>query len=95
MGITTLGTTLVGQIKLSGSGRIIGYFTAIYSTGQMIGPTIAGILSSFTHNYHVSLAGAAAVVLIGACLLLSGIKFEKEPEIKNHDENGLFKEACK
>jgi predicted MFS family arabinose efflux permease len=79
MGITTIATTLARQMSPSNSSRIIGYLTAVYAVGQMIGPTIAGILSSFTHNYNSALLGAACVVLVGACLLLKGIQFEKNP----------------
>lgn len=95
MGITTLGTTLVNEISPSGKSSFIGYFTAIYATGQMIGPTIAGFLSSSTQNYYLSLKVASGIVLIGACLLFSGIKFEKRSEIKNYEENKLFKEIYK
>ncbi len=83
MGITTLATTLARQINPSNSSRIIGYLTAIYAVGQMIGPTIAGVLSSFTHNFNIALTGAASVVLIGSGLLLSGIRYEKNI-IKNY-----------
>ena len=65
MGITTLATTLGRQMSPFNSSRIIGYLTAIYAVGQMIGPTIAGILSSFTHDYNAALLGAASVVLMG------------------------------
>ncbi|USK83755.1 YbfB/YjiJ family MFS transporter [Peribacillus asahii] len=82
MGITTLATTLARQMSPSNSSRIIGYLTAIYAVGQMIGPTIAGILSSFSHDYNSALIGAASVVLVGACLLLNGIRFEKKPNIE-------------
>lgn len=78
MGITTLVTTLARQMSPSNSSRIIGYLTATYAVGQMIGPTIAGVLSSFTHDYNAALIGAASVVIVGACLLLNGIKFEKK-----------------
>ncbi|MGG3449586.1 YbfB/YjiJ family MFS transporter [Domibacillus aminovorans] len=78
MGITTLATTLARQMSPSNSSRIIGYLTAIYAIGQMIGPTIAGVLSSFTHDYNAALIGAASVVIVGTCLLLNGIKFEKK-----------------
>jgi predicted MFS family arabinose efflux permease len=86
MGITTLATTLARQISPSNSSSIIGFLTAIYAVGQMIGPTIAGILSSFTHDYNSALIGAASVVLVGACLLLTGIQLEKNPNIRKHPD---------
>jgi hypothetical protein len=47
---------------------------------QLIGPTPAGILSSSTHNFNAALIGASSIALIGAGLLLNGIKFEKNVE---------------
>lgn len=89
MGITTLATTLARQISPSNSSRIIGYLTSTYAAGQMIGPTIAGVLSSFTHDYNASLIGAASVVLAGAGLLLNGIKLERKSNVEHltiHDQ---------
>ncbi|OMP67371.1 YbfB/YjiJ family MFS transporter [Domibacillus epiphyticus] len=91
MGITTLATTLARQISPSNSSRIIGSLTAVYAFGQMIGPTIAGILSSVTHDYNAALIGAASVVFAGACLVLSGVQFEKKTNI----ENSYIKETIK
>ncbi len=79
MGITTLATTLARQMNPTNSSRIIGYLTAIYAVGQMIGPTIAGILSFYTQSYNFALIGAASVILIGAVLLISGIRYEQLP----------------
>ena len=78
MGITTLATTLARQISASNSSRIIGYLTAAYAVGQMVGPTMAGVLSSFTNNYNAALIGASGAVIAGICLLANGIKFEKK-----------------
>ncbi|WP_339261247.1 YbfB/YjiJ family MFS transporter [Lysinibacillus sp. FSL K6-3209] len=80
MGITTLATTLARQMSPFNSSRIIGILTSIYAGGQMIGPSIAGIISTATQNYDAVLLGAASVVLVGASLLLTGIRFEKSPE---------------
>ncbi|CAM5268558.1 MFS transporter OS=Lysinibacillus sphaericus OX=1421 GN=LS41612_21325 PE=4 SV=1 [Lysinibacillus sphaericus] len=80
MGITTLATTLARRISPFNSSRIIGILTSIYAGGQMIGPSIAGIISTATQNYDAVLLGAASVVLVGAGLLLTGIRFEKSPE---------------
>jgi predicted MFS family arabinose efflux permease len=82
MGITTLATTLARQMSPSNSSRIIGYLTAIYAAGQMIGPTIAGILSSYTQSFNSALIGAASVILIGSVLLVSGIRFDRMPNIE-------------
>lgn len=76
IGITALGTTLVSYIRPNDNSKIIGAFTAVYGVGQMIGPTIAGILSASTNNYYLSLTLASIVVFIGGCLLFSGLKYE-------------------
>ncbi|WP_407270360.1 YbfB/YjiJ family MFS transporter [Radiobacillus sp. PE A8.2] len=80
MGITTLATTLARQMSPSNSSRIIGYLTATYAAGQMIGPTIAGILSSYTQSFNSALISAASVVFIGGLLLVSGIRFDRMPK---------------
>ena len=74
MGITTLATTLGRQMNPSNSSRTIGILTAIYAFGQLIGPALAGILSSSTNNFNAALIGASIVVLIGAGLLLTVLK---------------------
>lgn len=77
MGITTLATTLARQMRPIDGGRTIGYLTAIYAIGQMIGPAIAGVVSTYTQSYDGPLMGAAAAVFIGAIMLISGVKFER------------------
>jgi predicted MFS family arabinose efflux permease len=77
MGITTLATTLGRGMNPSNSSRTISVLTAIFAIGQLIGPILAGVLSSFTHNFSTALIGASSVVLIGAGLLLNGIQFER------------------
>lgn len=83
MGITTLATTVGREMNPSDSSRTIGILSAIYALGQLIGPTLAGVLSSFTHDFNDAFIGAACVVFFGAILLLSGIHFENNPNIRN------------
>ncbi|MGG6360626.1 YbfB/YjiJ family MFS transporter [Peribacillus frigoritolerans] len=83
MGITTLATTLGREMTPSDSSRTIGILSAIYAIGQLIGPTLAGFLSSITHDFNSAFIGAACVVFFGAILLLSGIHFENNPNIRN------------
>ncbi|MDG4850354.1 YbfB/YjiJ family MFS transporter [Peribacillus frigoritolerans] len=83
MGITTLATTVGREMNPSDSSRTIGILSAIYALGQLIGPTLAGVLSSFTHDFNAAFIGAACVVFFGAILLLSGIHFENNPNIRN------------
>ena len=82
MGITTVATTLARQMSPSNSSRIIGYLTAVFAAGQMIGPAIAGILLSYTESFNTALIGAASVVLTGSLLLVSGIRFDRMPNIE-------------
>ncbi len=77
MGITTIVTTLARHIVPVNSHQILGYLTAGYALGQMVGPTVAGVLANSTNSYQYSLVGAATVVTIGALSLLGGVKYEK------------------
>ncbi len=82
MGITTLATTLARQMNPKNSSRIIGYLTAFYAAGQMIGPTIAGVILSYTQSFNSALIGAASVVFLGSMLLVSGIRYDRMPNIE-------------
>ncbi|MGM8214830.1 YbfB/YjiJ family MFS transporter [Bacillaceae bacterium W0354] len=77
MGITTLATTLGRQMNPTRSHRNIGLMTAFYAFGQMVGPAIAGKLSTYTGSFDSSILGAAGVVFLGACLVLTGMKFDR------------------
>ncbi|PCD05871.1 MFS transporter [Peribacillus simplex] len=81
MGITTLATTVGREMNPSDSSRTIGILSAIYALGQLIGPTLAGVLSSLTHDFNDAFIGAACVVFFGAILLSSGIHFEINPNV--------------
>ena len=78
MGISTLTTTVARQMSPHNSSQIIGYLTAVYAIGQMIGPSIAGVLTTFTENYHAALIGAASVVFLGGAFLLTGLQYDKK-----------------
>lgn len=82
MGITTLATTLARQMSPGNSSRIIASLTAVYAVGQMIGPTIAGFLSSYTQSFNPALIGAAFAVFMGGVLLLGGIRFDRTTSIE-------------
>ncbi|KPN95173.1 YbfB/YjiJ family MFS transporter [Lysinibacillus sp. ZYM-1] len=76
MGITTVVTTLARHIVPVNSHQILGYLTAGYAFGQMVGPSLAGILANSTNSYQYSLVGAAVVVIMGALCLVGGVKYE-------------------
>lgn len=76
MGIATLATTLARQMLPVNSYRILGFLTASYAFGQMIGPSIAGVLATITNSYNYSLIGATVVIFIGTCCLFSGLQYE-------------------
>lgn len=76
MGITTLATTLARHMIPANSSRIIGFLTALYAFGQMVGPAIAGVLMETTQSFHAALFAAAGSVLLGAFLMTGGMRYE-------------------
>ena len=76
MGITTVCTTLARKLAPVNSHQMIGYLTAGYALGQMIGPSIAGTLASYTNSYQYALVGASLVVMLGGLCLIGGVKYE-------------------
>lgn len=77
MGVTTLATAFARNKTPLGSARVIAIMTTIYALGQMIGPSIAGVLSVETESYTWALLGAALLVFVGALFLLPLIKNER------------------
>ncbi|GAB7053682.1 MULTISPECIES: YbfB/YjiJ family MFS transporter [Paenibacillus] len=70
MGITTLAVSLARRLAVYDAGRSVGLLTAIYGAGQMAGPAAAGLFAALSGSYRWSLAGAAVIVLIGACIII-------------------------
>ncbi|MCR6523791.1 YbfB/YjiJ family MFS transporter [Lysinibacillus capsici] len=77
MGITTVCTTLARKLVPVNSHQMIGYLTAGYALGQMIGPSIAGTLASYTNSYQYALVGASLVVMLGGLCLIGGVKYDR------------------
>lgn len=77
MGITTVCTTLARKLAPVNSHQMIGYLTAGYALGQMIGPSIAGTLASYTNSYQYALVGASLVVMLGGLCLIGGVKYDR------------------
>lgn len=77
MGITTVCTTLAREIAPVNSHQMIGYLTAGYALGQMIGPSIAGTLANYTNSYQYALVGASFVVMLGGLCLIGGVKYDR------------------
>lgn len=77
MGVTTLATAFARNKNPLGSARVIAIMTTIYALGQMIGPSIAGVLTAETESYTWALFGAAIFVFIGAMFLLPLVKLER------------------
>ena len=73
MGITALGLMAARQIATSHQGRAIGWMTASFGLGQLLGPAMAGRLAQMTQGFE-------APSLIAASLLFGGIVLLRETE---------------
>jgi len=85
MGVTTLATAFARNKNPLGSARTIAIMTTIYALGQMIGPSIAGVLTAETESYTWALSGAGFLVFVGALFLLPLVKQERLET--DHDVN--------
>lgn len=86
MGITTLATTLTRNLYAERSSQAIGYLTACYGIGQVLGPIGGGLLAQRTHSYALSLTMATIVLVLAALLLVIGLVSEaaKRKAITNY-----------
>lgn len=66
MGMTALGLAAARQTAGDDSGRAMGWVTAFFGLGQLLGPALAGRLAQLTHSF-------AAPSLLAAALLFTGI----------------------
>ena len=88
MGVTTLATAFARNKNPLNSAKTIAIMTTIYALGQMIGPSVAGILTAKTESYTWALLGASVFVLIGALFLMPLVRQERiEPDHDVHQKN--------
>ena len=62
-------------------GKFVAGFTVVFAVGQIIGPTLTGLLSDATGSLFSGLAFSAATLLIGALIAL----FQVDPSGDSHD----------
>lgn len=72
MGITMLTMSLVRRMFPQASSTIIGYATAVYGAGQIIGPIVTGVLMAHTGSYDGALVFASLTLLCGLIVLVTG-----------------------
>ncbi|MEH6942595.1 YbfB/YjiJ family MFS transporter [Bacillus sp. JJ722] len=72
MGITTMSTAYARQLSPTNSHKVIGIITSVYALFQMIGPSIAGSLASYTGNYKLALLLAGSLEIVSIIILLVG-----------------------
>lgn len=76
MGITMLTISEARNIFPQQSSKIIGYLTVAYGIGQIMGPIIAGVLTTRTGSYNGALL-FASITLLSGMLFLSAAYIKK------------------
>jgi predicted MFS family arabinose efflux permease len=71
VGITALGLSAARHIAGRNQDRIIGWMTASFGLGQLLGPAVAGRLAQMTQGFAIP-SLVAAVLLLGGIALLHG-----------------------
>ncbi len=69
MGITALGLGAARQIAGAGQDRAIGWMTASFGIGQLLGPAVAGRLAEWSGGFAVPSLVAASMLVLGIVLL--------------------------
>jgi MFS family permease len=73
MGITALSLSIGKMLKPGQSQIVIGFLTAIYGIGQILGPLVSGVLSKHNGSLRLALVMSAIVVIIGGFFLIAGV----------------------
>ena len=83
MGLTALGVLGARELAGSQAQRAIGLTTASFALGQMIGPTVAGILSEKTGSLRTpSLFAALALVVAAVLAFFTSVVDARHPASK-------------
>lgn len=69
VGITALGLIAARQVAGAHQDRVIGWMTASFGLGQLLGPAVAGRLAELTNGFQWPSALAAALLVVGIALL--------------------------
>ena len=70
IGMVSLVLTMAGRYYPTRPAKMMGKMTLSYGAAQVIGPAITGTLATYFGNYNAGLYFAAAVMSVGALLLL-------------------------
>lgn len=71
IGVTALGLVVAKETSGSDSRRLIGLMTVAFGIGQIVGPSFAGALHSWTGSFFLPSAAAAIALLVCAALIWS------------------------
>jgi predicted MFS family arabinose efflux permease len=69
MGITALGLMAARQVTHDNPDRVMGWMTASFGLGQLLGPAVAGRLAQMTQGFEVPSMVAAILLIAGMGLL--------------------------
>jgi MFS family permease len=71
-GITALGLSVARLADETNKARVIGWMTASFGVGQLLGPAVAGRLAQMTQGFGVPSVVAALLLILGIALLWEG-----------------------
>jgi len=77
MGITALGLGAAREIAGRHPGRVIGWMTAAFGLGQLIGPAVAGRLAELSQGFGLPSLVAAVLLIAGLLLLREPVRREE------------------
>lgn len=69
MGITSLALSIGRTCSPERTGTVIGMMTTMFSIGQVIGPILAGIITTETHTFRLAMMLSGLIILAAALLL--------------------------
>jgi MFS family permease len=69
VGMTALGLAAARQIAGGNAGRAMGWVTAFFGLGQLLGPAVAGRLAQMTQSFAAPSLVAATLLMVGIALL--------------------------